>query len=150
VPIPFGHLLLEDAGSRFVQYFIGLDIDAPRPATGIHRALRFERQRVVPFAHVPDAVDDADTRVVDPRNDLASGVVRFPDIHDDLIADLERRANRCHDREVEVDGVANEGESRKQVSSGTAGYTTGGTTRRPRANRHACRAPRSALLPTRR
>src|SRR6266576_462400 len=145
VPVPLSDLLLQDTCAVLMQHFIGLDIDAPGAATGVHRALRLDGEHDVLLGEVPLGVEDPHARVGDRRHQVARLVFGLADIDDDFVAYLEHRPDRGNDRKVELDGVANDGEAGQHVRSGIAGYTDGDTSRRPTADRHASRAPRSAL-----
>src|SRR2546430_5614201 len=51
----------------------------------------------------------------DGRDEIARIVIRFADVDDDFVAHREHRPDRGDDREVELDGVANQGEAGQHV-----------------------------------
>ena len=147
IVIPLGDFLFEDVGATLMQYFVGLDVNAPRATARIHGALRLDGQHDVLLGEVPLGIEDTNARVVDGRDEIARLVFGLADVDDDFVADLQHRLDRRNDREVQLDRVPHQRESRQHVRCGTAGCTSGGRDRPRRADGHDCRARRSGLRP---
>src|SRR5438309_4380173 len=118
VAIPLADSFLQEPGARLMQHFVGLDVDAPVPPAGVHGLERLDREHFVFLREVPLAVEDLDARVGDRGDDVARPVVRAAHVDDDLVAHLEHRADGRHDREVQRDRVADDGEAGEHRPSG--------------------------------
>ena len=145
--IPLGDFLFEDLGAALVQDFVGLDVDAPGATARIHGALCLDGQHDVLLGEVPFGIEDANARIPDGRHEIARFIFGLADVDDDFVADFQYRLDRRNDREVQLDRVPHQRESRQHVRCGTAGCTSGGRDRPRRADGHDCRARRSGLRP---
>ncbi len=74
IPVPAAQRLAHSHDAGFMQHFIRLDVNAPGAATGVHRAVRLERERPAAARKVPHRVEHTNPRIAD-RDDHVAGLV---------------------------------------------------------------------------
>jgi len=109
VPLNGGGELL---GAALVQHLIGLDVCPPWVVALPHGPQRLMAEHRVAPAHVPLGLHDPNLGIADGAHQRQGLVLGASHVDDDLVADRQQRSDAGFHREVQLDRVPDDGESR--------------------------------------